>query len=220
MNLSRLITALGIAAILATADTARADITIYAYKEGNDIIFTYSGSINSFGYPDDGDFNLGRVGAADGEITFGTGRPAQLLNQFAISGPENIGTGGIIVADQVSGDIFGFCWLCDRAITLPDGYVRNTPLSGSMRFQSASFGSLGIDDVSGPYVWDVTPSSEKITLIFSRPPDPNAAIKRRLTKTIKKLTKRQNTAKRRGKTALAKRLQMRIRNLKARRGRL
>ena len=216
MNLSPLPYFLGVIAIFATATVARADVTIYAYEEGGDVIFTYSGSINTAGVVDVGGFSLGRVGPAEGEITFGSGAPAQILDQFAITGPENFGVGTIFVADQFTGDIFGFCWNCERSLVLPDGYVSNSLISGTMVFETASFGSMAIDNVSGPYVWDVTGTSETITLIFSKPPDPNAAIKRTLSRKVKKFTRKMKAAKRKGKTALARRLSKKIRKLKSR----
>lgn len=92
-----------------------------------------------------------------------------------IVGPATFGTGGFNFAGGSSGDSFGVRGEID-AVSVPNGYVSGTLLSGTWTLPGQSFASLGINE--GTYVWNwgAGANSDSLTINASVAPPPVPAL--------------------------------------------
>ena len=199
---------------------SRAELLISGVETDGDVVFTYSGSLDTTGAASDNQFyaetyfipNMGEIEVwqedsltiyleLDQTNVFGTG---SLL--------ENVGIG--------TGDNIG---LFDSRLYLDDDYVSGDPLSASLTFQDATFESLGVDTDSAPYVWTLVANGDTIRMVFPDPPVlppanqnafANASEKSALVRGIKGLQKKVRKLKKKGKKAKAKKLQKKIKKLR------
>jgi VPDSG-CTERM motif len=131
--------------------------TVTLEQVGSNVVATGSGAINLTGLT----FFGSGVGLTPGiSADFGIisrGRGGAFVktdSYFGFHGPRSFGSGGLFRPDTSSGDPFAFeapIPFFQGAITVPQGYVSNTPLSDSMTFNNATFASLGV--TPGTYVW-------------------------------------------------------------------
>lgn len=150
-----------------------AGLIITANENGNDVEFTWSGSLDTTGvsYVGFGITSLpGEVRPATGwflgyspagstiDLTFPTLTPT----------PQPFGTSTSAFASSFSGDPFGLDEL--GRIGLPAGYSSGSALSGSISLTNTNFIDLGITAGSAPLTWTL-PSSDTITL--SPVPEPS-----------------------------------------------
>lgn len=163
---------------------ARADVSIYAYESGGQVIFSYTGRLNTPSLGSNYTWYLrGSVYPAGREIGFGSSSnsPNDSVRYYwntVLSSPSSLGTGLPAVPTTFTGAYFS---ITPYEVVVPVGYNGSTILSGSMNFAGETFQTLGINTTGGPYVWNLD-NGERVTLSFGSPPTQNrlVALKRKL----------------------------------------
>lgn len=133
---------------------SKSAVLITATEVGNDVVFNYSGSI------DTSLLNTGPNDILSGDPRF--------ISPF-VAGFSNLSAGTLTIfngyispanfgvkvgqefahfADSGTGDSF---WIRAQDLKLSEGYVSNSDISGSMTFKNKSFNSLGV--TPGTYNW-------------------------------------------------------------------
>ena len=165
MRISLLIAAVVAATLF--VKPAQADITINMQETDNDIVFSYSGSLNIDGLTIASSGNTSASFIAPNDAVVGFGGDNDQYSS-AVSGPDSYGTSAFTSASILNdGDTFVVGGKFNF-LRLPENYVSGTGISGSMTFESTNFATLGIDTVSAPYVWTLTNSAaDTITLKWS-----------------------------------------------------
>ena len=197
---------------------ALADVTIVAQEASGGVIFTYSGSLRSnqlaSGHTLIDYTPTGRVAPTFPQVEFapnGGALPSGMTDYWFVvsSRPTNFGTGSTQNPTSFAGDYFGVDYW---DVSLPNGYIDGTPISGSMTFAGATFASMGLTPASLPYVW-VLDNGETVSLLITGG-SPDNAVKTALEKKIKKLKSKLKKAKRSGKKGKAKKFKKKIKTLK------
>ena len=121
----------------------RADIVIDAVETGGDVVFSFSGSIDTsaLGAPSFTDPTTA-VGVFPQHGSFAFGEVGTLVDFWAGYGLLPFGTGGVWFADSVIGDGFGLSFFGE--LFIEDGYVSGSTISGSFTFDNATFATLGL----------------------------------------------------------------------------
>ena len=139
-----------------------ASIIITAVQQGNDVVFTGSGSINltglTFSYKDSEEYPTSAYLQADiPGVILGSGIADHY--GYISDGPNNFGpgAGGTVPASAYSGNPFGFDY---GSLVVPSGYTSGSPLSGTATFGNKTFADIGI--TPGTYTWTVP--NDSITL--------------------------------------------------------
>ena len=210
----------GLAILFLAISPARSELTISVEETGGDVVFTFSGDIDTTGkvafgnfgaattlYPMEGDIEVTAASTdvdridLQATVAFGSG-----------SSMEDVGV--------ASGDTIA---IYDSRLFLSQSYVSGSPINTTLTFAGATFASLGVDNNGGPYVWTTVTSGDTITMSFPEPPVlppanqnafANASEKSALFRGIKGLQKKAKKLKKKGKKAKAKKLQKKIKKLK------
>jgi hypothetical protein len=100
-----------------------ADVVVYIYQSGPNVVSSYSGTIDLTGLTADGNDGVtpALIWAAEALEVFGPtvgGEPVYL----GITGPTDFGDGALTEASSSTGETFGFGGL-DQDLLLPTGYV-------------------------------------------------------------------------------------------------
>jgi hypothetical protein len=168
--------------LLAGISSSMGSVTITAFENGGDVVFSGSGTLNlsslhhitSGGHlsginPNELGVPVLVIGALTGTVEeYGWG---------GVSTPPSFGTGGSILASSGSGDSFGTTVDGQNGeaavIWVPAGYVSGSWLSGSMTFTGQTFASLEL--ISGIYTWSwgLGESADSMTLVI---PEPSAVL--------------------------------------------
>ena len=206
------------ALLFSAASSSRADeMYIWAEEVGGNVVFYHKGSFDLAGFPvpttDTSASSInpssGRYFAIDSTSTIYAGvLPNPMTRTF--------GTGGATSASSFSGDILVIS--STATLGLPLGYVSKTPLSGSITFLGATFGSLGI--VATPFSYNTVVGANTVHM-FTDPADVAAAAavaaaRADLLRKIKRLKKKARKAKKKGQLAKANKLKRKIKKLKRR----
>lgn len=148
---------------------AHSAIVIVALETGGDVVFSYSGTIDTTGASIAGTQtgsaysgiipNLGIVG--------NSGTP---YDGYAITGGGIFGVGGNTVATISTGDSFQIR-SNDFRLRLPDNYVSGTTISGDITFTGTDFTTLGVDSSSN-ITWNLP--NDSISLQFTAIPEPSS----------------------------------------------
>ena len=203
--------ALVFAGLLLMTPQARAELMIFGEETGGDVVFTFSGTIDTTGANGSFDFLAqthlsptdGRIEAwqapsdgvtlgLDAAVPFGTGDEQ-----------TDVGAGS---GDNIA--LFG------KQLFIDDAYVSGSPFNATLTFANTDFATLGVDDAAGPYLWTVTGNRDTIVMRFPVVVD-NSVAKAALLKTIKKLQKKSKKLKKKGKKAKAKKLLKKVKKLQA-----
>ena len=126
--------------------------TIALEQVGSNVVATGTGAINLTGLTPAGGAAIGGGGieASTGQII--TGSPGSATAYTGLNGPTSFGSGGLFNASTSSGDIVGrFPTQFGGPLFVPVLYTSGDPLTNSMTFNNATFGSLGV--TPGTYVW-------------------------------------------------------------------
>ncbi len=147
---------------LSSASLSRASVTITAVRQGNDVVFTGSGSINLtnliFGYTDNVEYPTAAYLQADiPGVILGSGIGDHY--NWISENPTNFGpgVGYTVAAGAYSGNLFGFDY---GQLVVPTGYASGSLLSGTATFSNKTFADMGI--TPGTYTWTVP--NDSITL--------------------------------------------------------
>lgn len=202
---------------------SHADIAITAKEIGDDVVFSYSGSIDLAGLgTSQPTSSRCAVYPVNAYVEFGPTTAVPESNSLYLNSVvtadsvTSIGTGGYALATSVSGSYFS---VNNNSIKLPLDYASKTEISGSMTFGGSSLADLQISKAETPYSWILT-NGQEITLTILDADDDNAGKKLELEKKIKKLKKQIRAAKANEQKSLVKKLTKRLRWLKTRLERL
>ena len=140
----------GAAALGLCASAAQAAVTWTVEESGGDVVGTFAGSIDLIGATFVGGGDLAsNLSPRRGLIS----TPGFYDAYGATSVPGGFGLGFVdLVPDGASGDAFGV-WSDLGLVFVPDGYVSGAALAGSIRFDGATFASLGLTE--GAYVFSL-----------------------------------------------------------------
>lgn len=157
-----------------SAGTLHASVLFTVIESGGNVVVSGSGSVNLSA------LSLGSSGSTQSLIRpevglLRVGASGLFALYSGVTGPADIGTGGIHVADSGTGDLIGIT--NGAFILLPAGYVSGTPLSGTSTFNGATFASLGL--ATGTYFgsWGSGPTADSFTVQIvptSAVPEPTA----------------------------------------------
>ena len=155
-----------VAALAQPGDAAT--ITITFTERSTDVLVSYAGQIDAsaFGFSPVPVFTPvePRINPSTGSLTFGTF--AAGLDRYIQPGvTAPFGLGGLANGSMQTGDAFRLLFVNATAleVSLPQDYVPNTPISGSMVF-AGSFLSLGIDPATTAFV--SLPGNQQIRYAF------------------------------------------------------
>jgi hypothetical protein len=167
-----------VALLLTTvAQPAAAAIVMTANEIGNDVVFSYSGTLNLAGMSafDVTSITTSRVRALDTIVQWRTAAnrfSSRYLNAFS-SSPQTLGSGSLTSADTSSATaVFGVSGpnlYLDNTLTASDWL--NTTQSGSMTFQNNTLAGLGIAE--GTYTW-VLSGTAADTITLNAVPEPSS----------------------------------------------
>jgi hypothetical protein len=161
--------------------SANAGIIIDANQVGSDVVFDYSGSVNTDGL---NAFNTGSSLAAgvgtEPPIYFirigPTGSDQQIYTGLTTIAPY-FGTGGYTDASSSSGDVFSLTNFLGGAIVVPLDYTSETTISGTMTFSDASISSLNLTPGTYTWTWGSGGNADSATLnIAGAVPEPSAPV--------------------------------------------
>jgi len=167
-----------VALLLTTvAQPAAAAIVMTANEIGNDVVFSYSGTLNLAGMSafDNTSIATSRVWASGTLVQWRTAAnniSSRYLNAFS-SRPQNLGSGSLTSADTSSATglfgVSGSNLYLDNTLTASDWL--NTTQSGSMTFQNNTLAGLGIAE--GTYTW-VLSGTAADTITLNAVPEPSS----------------------------------------------
>lgn len=168
--MTRLLTAAAAALTLSCAAAAPAlsAVVITGEQQGNDYVFSFSGSLDVSGLMSgsSGDDSFATIRSDYGNfLSFGSGYDEYLpYEDFSA-----FGTGGVFVG-VASGDTIGLAGL----LYVSKGYVSGSAMSGSLTFANKTMLDLGL--TAGTYVAALTEGGDTVTLnITADVPLPAAA---------------------------------------------
>ena len=136
--------------VLVSGRVSYADITINGYEVGNDVVFEYAGSVNTSGFGAPGDYFGSNIEIETNDDGFGArfnNIPAGSSWYFKGVVPRfSLGVGDFLdsyptKADQNTGDPFGLVGQ-NLNLFLPENYVSETELSGTLTFSDNDLVSL------------------------------------------------------------------------------
>ncbi len=206
-----------------SATRSHANISMTAQEVGNDVVFSFSGSIDLAGLGDSQTTSSrGAVYPVNAFLEFG---PAELVpdstalylsSVVTAESSENFGPGSFVVPTSSEGSPFS---VNNNSIKLPLGYASGASVSGSMTFAEKSLADLQVAKSDTPYVWVLT-NGQKINLTILDAGDDNSDEIAELTQKIKKVKRELRRAKARDQKSRVKKLRKRLRWLKSKLERL
>ena len=173
-------TSLTTAALLTTAASLASGFSITGQEIGNDVVFTYSGSINTDGLTSGGDQDVGffetEIEAQDDEISaIDTTRISFWETPDATTSiTGSMGFGGEHSGSAV-GDAFGvYENPTNYLIILEEGYTSGENITGTITFTNTSFVTLGVtNNNTVTYSWGSGGNADSI--VFSTVPEPSSS---------------------------------------------
>jgi hypothetical protein len=131
------------------AHPSHATVIIDVNQSGADVVFTYSGTINTTGLP----FIFTVTNPPSPSITLNQFGTSQIINittgmhdiYGGIGAVLPLGTPGSFQPDTSTGDSFAINGIISR-LELPLGYISGANITGSMTFLATDFATLGLTD--------------------------------------------------------------------------
>ena len=192
--------------------TALADIEITAAEQDGSVVFSYSGSVQTSTLSSNGTgIRSGGVAPSNSLIQFATTSGSEVVDGYGsvTSAPSDFGSGSTTIASSESGDPFAITAV---SVSVPESYVSESPLSGTIVFDGQTFSTLGISAAGSPYVWTLS-NGQTVTLVIASS-SVNTTVQSSLLNKIKKLKKKLKKLKKKGKKAKAKKINKKIKALK------
>lgn len=203
----------------ASIQATHASVTITAVEIDGNVVFSYSGSINTaFLEPRYGpDYSVirGRL-APDSSLIyfadtdFSAPNALKFYTDPVTTSPASMGSGNLTFPSSFTGSYF---IITPLFVGVPSNYVSGSQISGTMTFEGATFESLGLNTDPGSYLFTLT-NLESVTVAFEAPStelSPETILKRK----IAQLKYRLRLAEKRKKRAIIKRLKIAIPRLQA-----
>jgi hypothetical protein len=159
-----------VALVLGYSSLTQAGIIISVAESGSNVVFGYSGDLDTTGlvptFITNG-FGFLFMDASQTALAFGVGPSMQgytVPSLAAIGAP----TTGLILGDVTGG---GFAMFTSGTMALPFGYASGTDIAGTLTLDSQSFASLGLID--GTYE-SLLPSGDfvRLTIATTQVPEP------------------------------------------------
>ena len=163
--------------VLLSAGSAKASLIINLVDQGNNtLLLTYSGSINmsTLGGPVAVNYNQGTpmFSAFQGYLRVGTF--VDLYNTGSTSTPSTFGAGGGVVPTLVTPGSSAFAAdFVAKTLSVPTGYVSNSPISGSATF-SGTLSSNGVNAGTYMYSWGSGITESVVLNVSSVVPEPGS----------------------------------------------
>ena len=163
--------------VLLSAGSAKASLIINLVDQGNNtLLLTYSGSINmsTLGGPVAVNYNQGTpmFSAFQGYLRIGTF--VDLYNTGSTSTPSTFGAGGGVVPTLVTPGSSAFAAdFVAKTLSVPTGYVSNSPISGSATF-SGTLSSNGVNAGTYMYSWGSGITESVVLNVSSVVPEPGS----------------------------------------------
>lgn len=153
---------------------AHSAIVIVALETGGDVVFSYSGTIDTTGASLAGGQALSAYSGIIPNLGI-VGNSGTPYDGYAITGGGTFGTGVNTVATISTGDSFQIR-SSDLRVRLPDNYVSGTTISGTtisgdITFTGTDFTTLGVDSSSN-ITWNLP--NDSISLQFTAIPEPSS----------------------------------------------
>lgn len=149
-------------------------VTITAAEVGSDVVFTYSGNINTTSLGAPGNFTISTFGdVTPNEGSFVSRGGGTLVDRYltAVSPDDVFGVGNETSFTSATGDIFGFHPQFNQ-ILLPDNYVSGAGIFGTATITNKNFADLGL--TSGSYAYVI--AGDSITMNIGSVPEPARAL--------------------------------------------
>jgi hypothetical protein len=136
------------------------DFNVTVTQSGSDVVWSGSGSFNLTdltlvdSVPLTSGFNVGQATWIAGAPATFPGATGQRYGGASLTYPTIFGSGSPTYSTAVAtGSMFGVVdgGASGRTITVPDGYVSGTTISGSTTYQGTTFAGLGLS--GGTYIW-------------------------------------------------------------------
>lgn len=200
-----------LATLLIGQTAARADIRITATQVGGDVVFAYSGSINSASFSQSFPTTIRGTLAPQtsliyfGPIEFSAPNTILYYTDAVTTSPVALGTGPATRCSSSTGDLFA---ITPNFLGLPNGYISGSPISGSTTYSSTTLETLGFNTSNGDYVWMLSNGQR---VVFDLPGGSSVNLAKKLERLKEKLAR----AKKRGNRALVRRLADEVRRIKA-----
>ena len=161
-----------------------AAITITFDEIGNDVISSYSGTLNT-NHPDISDVStLSRFAPkfnpslgyytnppggwrtfAGSYVVVNSSSSSPFLDGPRLGSGSGFGTGEESEPTQISGDAFG---IFQNSLVLPDDWTSGSEISGQMTWANTSLASLGVDS-SQVHTWTLRGTGDTITMVVPEP---------------------------------------------------
>ena len=152
------------ASLTLLASTANAALIINAIESDGDVLFSTEagGTLDLNGMTKVGDSVAGGQVNPNGLLFLGAPGSSPIDSYLIASAPGPFGIFGLTNASSGSGDVFGVVTLggSDAGISVPDGFISGSLISGSSTYSGETFATLGM--TPGNYVW--TLPNDTITL--------------------------------------------------------
>lgn len=167
--------AIAASALVQVTSQVQAAIDVVMMESGNDVVATFSGSLDLTGLEYEGIEPGGAQinGAFDGFL-FSDISPSDAMHDVysGVSSPEFPSMGAL--ADSSEGDFFGIIGTVEW-LFLPVGYESGDMISGSMRFNDMGLMTIGL--IAGEYLYEWRTDSVLVTVIGGNPvPVPAAGL--------------------------------------------
>jgi PEP-CTERM motif len=148
-----------------------ADVVVYVYQSGPNVVSSYSGTIDLTGLTPDGvdGTTAPFIRGADATEVLGPTASDDPV-YLGITGPTTFGDGAGMPASSGSGDTFGFGG-AGHDLLLPAGYVSGTFISGTDIWDDTTLAGLGLTPGTYDYTWG-TGTDGSFTLNISSAPVP------------------------------------------------
>jgi hypothetical protein len=164
---------------------AVADLTFTATEEGNNVVVTGVGTLNTDGLTNAGSLNESGFMQPDfSQLLVGspTSTGAEQFDAFNATGPTSFGSGDVDTPDTGTGQTFGFTIAPDKGggyfmpLFVPSTYHSGDDLTGSSTYNNSTFDTLGITPGTYQWTWGSGDTAQTITLQIGSAPEPSSAV--------------------------------------------
>ncbi len=161
------------AILLAWPTGSRAEVVIYLYQDGVNVVASASGTINtaSLGSPANGGGSV-ELFPVTANLKLGPTSSISYHQYNGISGPTSFGSAVFSTPSTYSGDIIGVFGTGSN-LFVPTDYVSDTSLSATATFDSTTLSGLGLTVGMYTYTWGSGNTADSLVVnIGSAPPAP------------------------------------------------
>lgn len=158
--------------LLMAGAVAEASVTITISQQGDTVLATGSGTLDTHDLAYYSTFAGDAPGVAPEYAVIALG-PLDISSDYydgGVSGPLSFGGGDAVSASTGSGDFFEVAG--GQEILTPAGYVSGAGLSGSATFSDTTIASLGLTPGTYVYAWGAGDHADSLTVRIDGAPEP------------------------------------------------